>query len=94
MVRITGGRVYDPANGVDGAVKDICIGSDGRIVADLSGDVRTIDASGMIVFPGGVDVHTHVAGGALNFARGLVPRISASPGSSCTRPNSGPASAA
>ena len=24
----------------------------------------------MIVFPGGVDVHTHVAGGALNFARG------------------------
>ena len=28
----------------------------------------------MIVFPGGVDVHTHVAGGALNFARGLDPR--------------------
>jgi formylmethanofuran dehydrogenase subunit A len=74
MVRITGGRVYDPANGVDGAVKDICIGSDGRIVADLNGgDARTIDATGMLVFPGGVDVHTHVAGGALNFARGLVP---------------------
>ena len=34
---------------------------------------RSIDATGMIVFPGGVDVHTHVAGGALNFARGLVP---------------------
>ena len=33
----------------------------------------TIDASGMMVLPGGVDVHTHVAGGALNFARGLVP---------------------
>ena len=27
----------------------------------------------MVIFPGGVDVHTHVAGGALNFARGLVP---------------------
>jgi formylmethanofuran dehydrogenase subunit A len=27
----------------------------------------------MLIFPGGVDVHTHVAGGALNFARGLVP---------------------
>jgi formylmethanofuran dehydrogenase subunit A len=71
MLRITGGRVYDPANGVDGVVQDICI-ADGQVVARVDGG-RTIDASGMIVFPGGVDVHTHVAGGALNFARGLVP---------------------
>ena len=28
---------------------------------------------GLIVFPGGVDIHTHVAGAALNFARGLTP---------------------
>src|SRR6266446_4330519 len=74
MVRITGGRVYDPANGVNGVVKDICIADDGRVVADTSGmTARTIDAAGMVIFPGGVDVHTHVAGGALNFARGLVP---------------------
>src|ERR671918_1418348 len=71
MLRITGGKVYDPANGVDGVVKDVCI-ADGRVVADVQG-ARTIDATGMLVFPGGVDVHTHVAGGALNFARGLVP---------------------
>src|ERR671918_1831190 len=71
MLRITGGKVYDPANGVDGVVKDVCI-ADGRVVADVQGG-RTIDATGMLVFPGGVDVHTHVAGGALNFARGLVP---------------------
>ena len=74
MVKITGGRVYDPANGIDGILKDICIDADGRVVADLNGSAhRTIDATGMLVFPGGVDVHTHVAGGALNFARGLVP---------------------
>jgi formylmethanofuran dehydrogenase subunit A len=30
MLRITGGKVYDPANGVDGVVKDICI-ADGRV---------------------------------------------------------------
>ena len=76
MLRITGGTVYDPANGIDGVVKDICIDG-GRIVAPPDGAdasaSRTIDATGMIVFPGGVDVHTHVAGGALNFARGLVP---------------------
>jgi len=71
MLRITGGTVYDPANGVNGVVRDVCI-ADGRIVSDVEGG-RTIDATGMIVFPGGVDVHTHVAGGALNFARGLVP---------------------
>src|SRR5262249_45817524 len=34
---------------------------------------RTIDASGLIIFPGGVDVHTHVAGGAINFARAMTP---------------------
>jgi formylmethanofuran dehydrogenase subunit A len=71
MLRITGGKVYDPANGIDGAIKDICI-ADGRIVDQAEGG-RSIDASGMMVLPGGVDVHTHVAGGALNFARGLVP---------------------
>src|SRR5713226_7453750 len=71
MLRINGGKVYDPANSLDGVVKDICI-SDGRIVADVKGG-RTIDARGMIVFPGGVDIHTHVAGAALNFARAMTP---------------------
>src|SRR5216684_2997684 len=71
MLRITGGKVYDPAHGLDGAVKDICI-ADGKVVADVQGG-RTIDATGMVVFPGGVDIHTHVAGAALNFARGLTP---------------------
>jgi formylmethanofuran dehydrogenase subunit A len=71
MLRITGGKVYDPANGIDGVIKDICI-ADGSIVDQAEGG-RQIDASGMMVLPGGVDVHTHVAGGALNFARGLVP---------------------
>src|SRR5580698_7637811 len=71
MLRIKYGKVYDPANGVNGVVKDVCI-CDGRIVSDVEGG-RTIDATGMIVFPGGVDVHTHVAGAALNFARGLIP---------------------
>ena len=73
MLRITGGKVYDPANGIDGVVQDICI-ADGTIVADVPGATgRTIDATGMIVFPGGVDVHTHIGGAALNFARGLIP---------------------
>jgi formylmethanofuran dehydrogenase subunit A len=71
MLRIRGGKVYDPANGIHGEVKAICI-SEGRIVADVAGG-RTLDAAGMIVFPGGVDIHTHVAGAALNFARAMTP---------------------
>src|SRR5437763_6790184 len=71
MLRSKGGKVYDPANGVNGEIRDVCI-SGGKVVADVQGG-RTIDATGMVVFPGGVDVHTHVAGAALNFARGLIP---------------------
>jgi formylmethanofuran dehydrogenase subunit A len=71
MLRITGAKVYDPANNINGEIKDICI-SDGRIVPHVDGG-RTIDASGMVIFPGGVDIHTHVAGAALNFARAMTP---------------------
>ena len=71
MLRITNGKVYDPTNNIDGVVKDICI-SNGRIVDQVDGG-RVIDATGMIVFPGGVDIHTHVAGAALNFARAMTP---------------------
>jgi formylmethanofuran dehydrogenase subunit A len=71
ILRITGGKVYDPANGINGEIRDICV-CDGKIVADVEGG-RTIDATGLIVFPGGVDVHTHVAGAALNFARAMIP---------------------
>lgn len=28
MLRITGGKVYDPKNGVNGVVQDVCIADD------------------------------------------------------------------
>ena len=37
MLRITGGKVYDPANGIDGEVKDLFIDDGGRFVAASSG---------------------------------------------------------
>ena len=65
-MRITGGKVYDPANGINGEVRDLHI-VDGKFADNTAGAVgsREIDATGMIVFPGGVDVHTHVAGGSV-----------------------------
>lgn len=71
-LRIVNGRVYDPSNGVEGAVRDICV-QDGRIVADVPADARRIDASGLVVMPGGVDIHCHIAGSKVNMARKLQP---------------------
>ncbi len=71
-LRVAGGTVHDPANGVDGEVRDICI-EDGRIVASLPQTTPTLDARGMIVMPGGVDIHSHLASSSCNHARRLLP---------------------
>lgn len=55
---IKGGRVIDPVNGVD-EIADIYI-EDGRIAA-AGGKAKTeIDASGLIVCPGLIDMHVHL----------------------------------
>lgn len=71
-LRLRGGAVHDPANGVDGAIRDICI-EDGRIVATLPDDAPSIDVRGMVVMPGGVDIHAHIASASCNHARRLLP---------------------
>src|SRR5213083_2324971 len=72
QLRISGGTVYDPANGVDGEVRDVCIEGE-RIVAELPSNVPRLDARGMIVMPGGVDIHAHIAGSSVNQGRRLLP---------------------
>lgn len=71
LLRIAGGAVYDPANSVDGTIQDIWI-RDGKIIADpgQSAD-RTIDAAGLVVMPGGVDLHSHIVGPKVNAGRRL-----------------------
>ncbi len=71
-LRIAGGRVYDPANGVAGEVRDVCL-SDGKVVEEVPADAPRIDARGMVVMPGGVDIHAHIAGPKVNAARRLAP---------------------
>src|SRR3990170_3626813 len=93
---IRGGRVIDPANGVD-AVADVLI-VDGRVAAvgpDVGKADDTIDAAGLIVCPGFVDIHTHlrqpgfehketIATGTLAAARGGFTTV-------CAMPNTEPA---
>lgn len=76
VLKIAGGRIIDPANGVNDEVGDIWI-EGGRVVAppndpDARAD-RTIDARGFVVMPGGVDVHSHIAGSKVNAARIMRP---------------------
>jgi formylmethanofuran dehydrogenase subunit A len=73
---ITGGQVYDPANGIAGEVRDVWI-SGGKIVSAPSDPVvkptRTLNAAGLVVMPGGVDMHCHIAGPKVNTARKMRP---------------------
>ncbi|MGQ0658752.1 MAG: formylmethanofuran dehydrogenase subunit A [Chromatiales bacterium] len=90
-LRIVNGRVYDPVNGRDGEVHQLCI-SGGRIVDSLPEDAPRLDVDGMVVLPGGVDIHCHIAGPKVNLARKLQPedhRLDPHPFTAVTRSGSG-----
>ncbi len=74
--KIAGGTVYDPANGIDGQVRDIWI-TGGKIVEPPADPeikpTRSIDARGLVVMPGGVDMHCHIVGPKVNTARKMCP---------------------
>ncbi len=69
---IKNGFVYDPLNRIDGEKMDICI-RDGKIVKTVKDSAKVVDASGMVVMPGGVDIHSHIAGGEVDTGRLLRP---------------------
>lgn len=59
-IRITNGRIIDPANGRD-EIGDLWI-VDGRIAAECemgNGECEIFDATGLVVAPGLIDLHVH-----------------------------------
>ena len=74
LIKLTGGKIYDPANGVDGEVRDIYI-ENGRIVSPEPGArvAHEYALHGRVVMAGGIDPHSHIGGGKLNIARMLLP---------------------
>lgn len=74
MLKIVNGQVYDPTNGVRGEVKDIFI-EKGKIAAPFSAQEikEVIDAAGCVVMPGGIEIHSHIAGAKVNTARSMCP---------------------
>ena len=75
LVRIHGGKVYDPRNNINGKKVDLFF-RNGRMVkapANLESVDETIDASGCVIMAGGIDIHTHIGGGKVNIARMMLP---------------------
>ena len=74
LIKLAGGKVYDPAHGIDGEVRDLYV-RDGRIVerpADAD-PAATYDLRGKVVMAGAIDMHTHIGGGKVTIARNLLP---------------------
>jgi formylmethanofuran dehydrogenase subunit A len=64
---IKNGFVFDPTQKINGDVKDVAI-QDGKIV-DKVAKPKVIDAKGMTVMAGALDIHAHVAGPKVNIGR-------------------------
>ena len=58
---LRGGRLHDPAHGIDGQIADLWV-RDGRIVEPQPRADREVSLAGRVVMPGGIDLHSHVAG--------------------------------
>ena len=74
VIKLSGGKIYDPANKVSGEVRDVYV-EDGKIVgAPADGRVaQTYDVKGRVVMAGAIDPHTHIGGGKMTIARMLIP---------------------
>jgi formylmethanofuran dehydrogenase subunit A len=70
------GFVFDPKNKVNGERMDIAIKKGVIVESVKEKDSKIIDAKGKMVFPGGIDIHTHIASQHVNFGRMLYPSIS------------------
>lgn len=74
LIKLAGAKVYDPANGIDGEIRDIYV-RDGRIVtppADGRVD-QEYSLRGRIVMAGAIDPHTHIGGGKMTIGRMMLP---------------------
>ncbi len=70
---IKNGFVFDPLNKINGEIMDIAI-KNGKIVEKVPEHRgKIIDATGLTIMPGGVDIHTHIAGGEVNTGRMVRP---------------------
>lgn len=75
LIKLTGGTVYDPIQGIDGEVRDLYVGGERLVAAPANGGRpdHEYDLRGMVVMAGAIDMHTHIGGGKVNLARAMLP---------------------
>ncbi len=94
---IAGGHIIDPANGIDGP-GDLLI-KDGKIEAigtvDRPEDVEIIDARGLVVCPGLIDIHVHLRTPGFEYKESIATGTAAAAAGGftaiCCMPNTRPA---
>jgi formylmethanofuran dehydrogenase subunit A len=76
---LVGGTVHDPANHRDGETVDIWVDGDRIVPTPADPQAFThIDVRGLVVMPGGVDLHSHVAGTKVGAGRRIAPHLARS----------------
>ena len=75
ITKLKNARIYDPINKINGKIKDLYI-KNGRIIDRPKFNEKiskTIDLKKKVIMAGGIDIHSHIAGGKVNLARLLLP---------------------
>ena len=75
IIKLQNARIYDPINRINGKTKDLYI-KKGYIIdkpKHAERISRTINLKNKIIMAGGIDIHSHIAGGKVNLARLLLP---------------------
>lgn len=74
LIKLSGAKVYDPANSVNGELRDVYVDG-GKIVSPDSGARvdKEYDLKGRVIMAGAIDPHTHIGGGKVTIARTLMP---------------------
>ncbi len=93
LLELKHGRVYDPTHGIDGEPRTLHV-RNGRLCAPprTARPDQVYNLRGLVVMPGGIDPHTHMAGGKSNLGRLLLHedhRDHPVAGGRLTRPGSG-----
>ncbi len=75
LTRLTGGRIVDPGQGLNGTLQDLWFRDGLMISPPEAGVVPDVeyDVTGKVVMAGAIDIHSHIAGGNVNTARVLLP---------------------